>query len=396
METTMARRLVYDLFHWLDNTLYGDNEARGDEIRGGDGNDKLFGLDGDDLLLGGAGGDDLSGGEGNDILRGGDGADILFMDRGNNTFDGGADGDTVDFRSVRVVQGGILGGGTYETGQSLVGFSVDLESGVTRASTLGSDAFTDFFGTNTFDSIEAYYLTNRNDVLRGDATSDYILGQGGDDLIEGRGGGDYIHGGPGINTASYESSAQAVDVDLSRSGTGVQLGGDAAGDTLYLVQNVIGSAHNDLLVGDGNANRLEGGGGADEITGGGGRDVLRGGADSDLFIYRSASDSVGTFNQRDVIEDFQRHLPGVKAVADTIDLHAIDAISGQGRNENFDFIGSAAFTGAGQVRVIQAQDAEGRNFSLVQAEVNGDGVADLALTVFTNDNALVTAADFVL
>ena len=59
-------------------------------------------------------------------------------------------------------------------------------------------------------------------------------------------------------------------------------------------------------------------------------------------------------------------------------------------------MGSAAFTGAGQVRVIQAQDAEGRNFSFVQAEVNGDGVADLALTVFTNDNALVTAADFVL
>ena len=48
----MARKLVYDLFHWLDNTLYGDNEVRGDEIRGGDGFDTLFGLDGDDLLFG--------------------------------------------------------------------------------------------------------------------------------------------------------------------------------------------------------------------------------------------------------------------------------------------------------------------------------------------------------
>ena len=48
------------------------------------------------------------------------------------------------------------------------------------------------------------------------------------------------------------------------------------------------------------------------------------------------------------------------------------------------------------MRVIQAQDAEGHNFSLVQAEVNGDGVADFALTVFTNDSTLLNATDFLL
>ena len=395
----MARRLVYDWFHWLDNTLYGDNEARGDEIRGGDGFDTLFGLGGDDLLLGGNDNDRLSGGEGNDILRGGAGSDTMYMDRGNNSFEGGADFDTVDFSNVMVVQGGILGGGSYQIQDSPVGFSVDLESGETRASTLNGDAFTDFFGTNTFDSVEVYNLTNRNDILRGDNTSDLIQALGGDDIIEGRGGGDTINGGSGTNTASYESSPQGVDVDLTRV-HGEQIGGDAEGDVLAFVQNLIGSSHNDLLVGDSNANRIEGGGGADEITGGGGRDVLRGGSGTDAFIFTRVTDSAGNFDQRDVVEDFLRGgrdagriIPG-----DKIDLQAMDADqrSGHVGHQGFTFIGDAAFTAAGQVRVIQAQDAEGRNFSLVQAEVNGDGRADFALTVFTNDNTLLTATDFLL
>ena len=59
----MARRVVWDLFHHEgNNTLYGDNASRGDEILGGDGDDKLFGLDGSDLL---------SGGKNNDLLWGG-------------------------------------------------------------------------------------------------------------------------------------------------------------------------------------------------------------------------------------------------------------------------------------------------------------------------------------
>lgn len=391
----MARKLVYDLFHWLDNTLYGDNEVRGDEIRGGDGFDTLFGLDGDDLLSGGNDNDRLSGGQGNDILRGGAGSDTMFMDRGDNSFEGGADFDTVDFRNVMVVQGGILGGGSYQIQDLAVGFSVDLESGETRASTLNGDAFTDFYGTNTFESVETYNLTNRNDILRGDDTSDLIQAFGGDDIIEGRGGGDAINGGSGINTASYESSPQGVDVDLSR-GHGEQVGGDAQGDILQSVQNLIGSTHGDLLVGDGNANRIEGGAGSDEITGGGGRDVLRGGTGADFFTYRFASDSVGTFNQRDVIEDFQRDDPSHRVLGDTIDLHAVDANANRGGNQDFAFIGDAAFTAAGQVRVIQGQDVEGHSFSLVQAEVNGDGVADFALTVFTNDSTLLNATDFLL
>ena len=68
-------------------------------------------------------------------------------------------------------------------------------------------------------------------------------------------GADTLDGGDGIDTASYAGSASRVDVRLS--GTVVNHG-DATGDTLTNIENLIGSAHNDILVGNGQANALTG------------------------------------------------------------------------------------------------------------------------------------------
>ena len=58
----------------------------------------------------------------------------------------------------------------------------------------------------------------------------------------------------------------------------VGVGGNAAGDTLFEIENLIGSNFNDSLTGDGLANVLNGGNGNDILRGGGGADVLIGGA----------------------------------------------------------------------------------------------------------------------
>src|SRR5262249_56744751 len=50
-------------------------------------------------------------------------------------------------------------------------------------------------------------------------------------------------------------------------------GGDAQGDTLSGIENIIGSAQADMLTGDGGNNRLDGGAGADALTGGLGNDT---------------------------------------------------------------------------------------------------------------------------
>jgi Ca2+-binding RTX toxin-like protein len=109
-----------------------------------------------------------------------------------------------------------------------------------------------------------------NDSLEGTAGDDYIDGLLGDDILIGDGGGDTLNGGDGSDTASYENSAAAVTVDLGASGGPTATGGDAAGDTLSSIENLIGSAYVDDLTGDAGDNTIEGLAGGDDIDGGAG------------------------------------------------------------------------------------------------------------------------------
>src|SRR5206468_6788475 len=85
----------------------------------------------------------------------------------------------------------------------------------------------------------------------------------------------------GIDFADYSNSAAAVTVDLNLGGSG----GDAAGDRYAGIENVVGSAFNDLLTGDGSDNTLFGNGGNDTLEGGIGADTMFGGAGLDLVDY---------------------------------------------------------------------------------------------------------------
>lgn len=393
----MANYIRDWLFPDADNVLKGTNAA--DEIDGFGGDDRIFANSGHDTVRGGSGDDVLWGGQGNDDIFGGSGRDTIIIDQGNNAYDGDSNIDKLVFADVETTFEWL--DLNFQVVEATTGFSVDLETGETRRSTVGSDAFTVDWGTNTFTSIEEYRMTNHADVFRGDDGGDLIEMGGGNDVVEGRGGADAIFGDGGTDTATYASSTAGVNVDLTRA---TQQGGDAQGDTLTSIENLIGSAFDDRLEGGANNNTLEGGGGRDEIIGGGGRDILRGGSGADVFIFEAITDSQGNFNQRDVVEDFSRTslFPGLlgsgKIAGDKIDLAAIDGDqrAGHGGHQDLFFVGNGAFTDAGQVRIARAQDAEGRTFSIVEAEVTGDGVADFRLSVFTADNALLTSSDLIL
>jgi hypothetical protein len=60
-----------------------------ENLRGGDGNDLLFGSAGPNTIDGGAGNDTIYGGAGNDILSGGLGSDIVIGGAGNDNLDPG-------------------------------------------------------------------------------------------------------------------------------------------------------------------------------------------------------------------------------------------------------------------------------------------------------------------
>ncbi|MCW5735005.1 MAG: M10 family metallopeptidase C-terminal domain-containing protein [Enhydrobacter sp.] len=113
---------------------------------------------------------------------------------------------------------------------------------------------------------------------------DTIIGNDVDNRLEGGAGGDTIDGGGGRDTVSYHGSSAAVDVDLSRLAPGpgqyLPRGGDAQGDTLISIENIIGSAHDDRLLGvafGAQGSEMAGGWGNDTIFGTAGDDVLHGG-----------------------------------------------------------------------------------------------------------------------
>ena len=67
--------------------------------------------------------------------------------------------------------------------------------------------------------------------------------------------------------------------------TGQASRGHARGDSISGFEAVIGTAHDDHLVGDAQANRLVGGAGDDWLEGDAGADTLAGGAGRDLLDY---------------------------------------------------------------------------------------------------------------
>ena len=97
-----------------------------------------------------------------------------------------------------------------------------------------------------------------------------LTGLDGNDSLNGGGGADTLIGGAGIDTATCAASAAGVDVNLM---TGVGHGGDAEGDILAGIENLIGSSFNDMLNGDDGDNALTGLGGADVLIGGAGIDT---------------------------------------------------------------------------------------------------------------------------
>ena len=133
-----------------------------------------------------------------------------------------------------------------------------------------------------------------NDTLRGGGGQDQLVGGAGADLLQGGGGTDRLSGGTagdtldgnlgadtmigggGTDTVTYASRTSAVAVRLTgTAGSGVASEGDTIGTD---VENALGGAGDDVLLGNASANRLAGGPGHDSVEGRGGPDTLVGDA----------------------------------------------------------------------------------------------------------------------
>ncbi len=245
-----------------------------DRLYGGAGNDFLMGGQGNDRLYGGAGNDRISGGQGNDLIEGGGGADRARGVTGNDKIWGGSGPDR------------LFG----ENGDDLVhgGAGDDLVDGG-----LGDD--TPLYGGGL-------YGDGGSDRVDGGTGVDLVDGGPGNrDVVRGDQGPDTVVGGPGRqDIASYRTAS--VVSNLGWKSPGCQ---HTAGFALIVdmdrhtaceflapnkilvekisgIEDVVGSAFDDRITGDGGPNRIDGGPGDDVLTGGGGIDQAFGGSGYDI------------------------------------------------------------------------------------------------------------------
>ena len=268
------------------------------------------------------------------------------------------------------------------------------------------------------DTVNTLLGTAAADKVTGKGGADIAFGGAGNDRIDGGAGADYMNGGAGNDTFVVDDAGDKT-VEVAGGGTdAVQAGitwtladqietlvltakagniggtGNALNNTITgneganLLQGRAGSDRlfgglgNDYLRGGAGNDLLIGGGGADKLYGDLGRDTLTGGTQADIFAFTAGS-TAATRSGADRITDF------LHTERDRISLAAIDANTSLAGDQAFTFIGTAAFTGAGQLHYVQAA---GNTF--VEGDVNGDGKADLVLRL-DGLHALV-AGDFVL
>ena len=152
---------------------------------------------------------------------------------------------------------------------------------------VGTDGDDDLWGTSNADEM---WGGNGNDHLWGGAGNDRLFSGDGNDILGGGPGADYLDGGAGVDTAQYVySSGSGVHVDLAAH---LATSGDAEGDTLVSIENLVGSWSADTLQGDDGVNTLWGGGGDDHLEGRGGNDILYGESGNDVIDGGAGRESI--------------------------------------------------------------------------------------------------------
>ncbi|WP_439472442.1 beta strand repeat-containing protein [Brevundimonas sp.] len=318
-------------------TITGE-DSEGDLVTGGAGPDVLTAGDGDDTLVGSAGNDTLNGGDGtdtadysgasggvrvrlnhNDAINDGEGGsdtlssienvtgsafdDVLAGAGGANVLSGGAGYDVlIGLGGNDVLYGGSGAANEMYGGEGDDIYYVDAQDTVVEGVNQGYDEVRTTRSTLTLAAnVEALtYVGGGSFTGIGNALDNVLTGGAGSDILRGAAGNDTLNGGGGSDTADYLTAAGAVTANLT---SGTASDGDGGTDTFNSIENLRGSAFNDVLYGDAQANTLDGSNGDDTLVGRGGNDILRGGAGIDTADYSDSTSGIVARLSTGVIND---------------------------------------------------------------------------------------------
>ncbi|MEO1291595.1 MAG: pre-peptidase C-terminal domain-containing protein [Pseudomonadota bacterium] len=251
--------------------------------------------------------------------------------------------------------------------------TIDLRAASLDRSALSGGPVSYEDGTRGGYTIAAGVVIENATALGGDDT---LIGNAADNMLIGGAGADRIDGGDGIDTARYAGSAAAVSVDL---GAGTAEGGQAQGDTLNDIENLIGTRFDDLLSGDAGENELLGLAGNDTLSGGDGADTLLGNNGDDDLIGGAGDDTLFGGAGNDILRG--------QAGDDRLFGQAGDDIGfgGGGEDELWGQAGHDRLYGHSAADLILGQNGNDRVF--------GGGGDDQLFGGAGNDHALAGAGD---
>jgi Ca2+-binding RTX toxin-like protein len=260
-----------------------DGNGRANTIEGGGGDDTIFGFKNADTIFGGPGSDYIDGGLSPDVIDAGGGDDIVEPGAGNDSIAGGNGSDWIAFESSPKPVTVKLKLGTA-TGHGADSFaSIENVFGSVFGDTIvGDDLENWLYGSGGDDLLKG---ERGDDILVGQDGDDRVFGVAGNDVVVGNGGRDRLDGGAGFDLADFFTSPVGVAVDLS-AGTAT---GDGP-DVLVSVEDVVGSTHNDVLLGTSGHNAMFGLEGNDVLVGYAGNDYLDGGPGNDRLDAGSGTD----------------------------------------------------------------------------------------------------------
>ncbi len=241
--------------------------------------------------------ENVEGSANDDHIIGDDGDNIINPFGGNNTLEGGLGGDTYVIGSPDPANNLIIETGGFDHIDLAVNYG-DLAPFLS-VNVVGFDMVLNFsgvvytienqFSANVGSRVEELRLLDTTlDLVN--YTSWYTVGTGGQPIAAiGTSNPEPFIGTVGLNDlVDYSASLSAVNVDLE---LGVGIGGDAEGDVYLSIENIIGSAFDDIITGNDDVNELFGGDGNDIITGGVGNDIITGGVGNDLLFGGDGDDT---------------------------------------------------------------------------------------------------------
>ncbi|MFD0915795.1 hypothetical protein ACFQ14_05185 [Pseudahrensia aquimaris] len=283
------------------------------------------------------------------------GDDVLIGTHRDEIFSGGAGADIMD------------GGGGSDTATyiaSAAGVTVNLIT-----------------GTGTGGDAEGDMLTGIENLI-GSTSDDTFTANDQPNRLDGRAGSD---------TVSYENSSAGVTVDLT---TGAASGGDAEGDTLLRIENLIGSAHNDSLTGNVADNTLTGGAGNDSyyITDPGDTVIENVGEGYDrVYADGISTYTLGANVERLTFQDSGNHTATGNELANRFDGNAgndtfildaggSDIFSGGQGQDTFDARAGLLGIDIDLVTGSHGGDAAGDTFSSMEVYWGSNSAADVMVT----------------